>query len=205
VRGEAWRWRIAAVAIGCLLGVLSEAVRACQPAPFGAGSPAVSSDSIDQPHPDGTWAYWRCVDAFSVRTHVELRRHDHKLQLPNFDGMTLAQSFDALIVANRDTHYDAPALASLRAAAEAHAAAHPVAAPKWVVAKNGTTLTRPVYPLKADGTRGTTAVAGIRATVGAPCTCADPARRVGDGTASTYCDPRDVLPVVVTLCTKVAP
>lgn len=202
----AWRWRIAAVLVGLVLGVLTEArADECRPAPFGPGSAIVSSDSVDQPHPDGVWSYWRCADAFTVRTRVELRRHDHRLQLPDFAGLTLAQSFDALIVANRDTPYDAPTLASLRAAAEAHAAAHPVPAPRWAVAKNGTAADRPVYVRKADGTRSTTALAGVRAAVGAPCTCADPARRVGDGTGSTYCDPRAVLPVVVTLCARVAP
>ena len=38
-----------------------------------------------------------------------------------------------------------------------------------VVAANGTSTTRPVYPLNADGTRGTTAIPGIRATVGSQC------------------------------------
>lgn len=201
---DVWRLRLAAVAFGCLLGVVFSA-HACQPAPFGSGSPIVSSDSEDLAHVDGVWGYYRCADPFSVRTVFLLRRNDHRLQLPNFDGLTLAQSFDALMAANIDLPLSDPSLASLRAAAEAHAAAHPVPSPKWAVAKNGATLTRPVYPLKADGTRGTTAVSGVRATVGAPCTCSDPARRVGDGITSTYCDPRDVLPVVVTLCTKVAP
>jgi hypothetical protein len=176
----------------------------CLPVPFGA-APLVSSDSVDLPHADGTWAYYRCVGPFDVKTRFLLRRNDHRLQFPDFSGLSMAQAFDALLAANLDTPFDDPSLASLRAAAEAHAAAHPVPTPRWVVAKNGTTLTRPVYLRKADGTRSTTAVSGVRADVGAPCTCADPARRVGDGSGSTYCDPRSVLPVVVTLCTKVTP
>ena len=193
------------VLLGLLFGSLARAAADCRPAPFGDGSAIVSSDSVNAPHADGVWSYWRCPDAFMVRTRYELRRHEHRLQLPDVAGLTLAQAFDALIVANRDTPYEAPALAGLRAAAEAHAAAHRPPVPRWVVAKNGTTTTRPVYLRNADGTRATTALAGVRATVGAPCSCADPARRVGDGTGSTYCDPRAVTPVVVTLCARAAP
>lgn len=65
------------------------------------------------------------------------------------------------------------------------------------VAPNGTSTTRPVYPLNADGTRGTTAVAGVRAPVGSPC---DIGRRVA-GT-NYYALPGTQ---TVTLCTFTAP
>ena len=64
-----------------------------------------------------------------------------------------------------------------------------------VVAVNGTTLTRPVYPLSADGTRGTTAIPGVRAAVGSPC---DITRRVG---STNYY----AVTGGVTLCTFTAP
>jgi hypothetical protein len=63
------------------------------------------------------------------------------------------------------------------------------------VATNGTSLTRPVYPLNADGTRNTTAIAGVRAAVGAAC---DISKRVG--TTSYY-----AVTGGVTLCTFTAP
>jgi hypothetical protein len=64
-----------------------------------------------------------------------------------------------------------------------------------VVSTNGASLTRPVYPLLANGTRGTTAVAGVRATVGSPC---DITKRVG--TTSYY-----AVTGGVALCTFTAP
>ena len=64
-----------------------------------------------------------------------------------------------------------------------------------VVAVNGTTLTRPVYPLNADGTRNTTAIPGVRAAVGSRC---DITRRVG--TTNYY-----AVTGGVTLCTFTAP
>lgn len=68
-------------------------------------------------------------------------------------------------------------------------------AAKAVVATNGTSTTRPVYPLNADGTRGTTALAGIRAAVGSSC---DITKRVGS--TSYY-----AVTGGVTLCTFTAP
>lgn len=64
-----------------------------------------------------------------------------------------------------------------------------------VVAVNGTTLTRPVYALNADGTRNTTAIPGVRAAVGSRC---DITRRVG---ATNYY----AVAGGVTLCTFSAP
>jgi hypothetical protein len=40
----------------------------------------------------------------------------------------------------------------------------------WIVAKNGTSADRPMYPV-TNGVRGTTAIKGSRATVGASCAC----------------------------------
>lgn len=68
-------------------------------------------------------------------------------------------------------------------------------AARAVVATNGTSTTRPVYALNADGTRNTTALAGVRATVGSSC---DITRRVG--TTSYY-----AVSGGVTLCKFTAP
>lgn len=68
-------------------------------------------------------------------------------------------------------------------------------AARAVVATNGTSTTRPVYALNADGTRNTTALAGVRATVGSPC---DITRRVG--TTNYY-----AVSGGVTLCKFTAP
>lgn len=188
------------VLLGLLFGSLARA-QDTRPAPFGPCSAWVTSESAGQPHADGTWFVWFCSDAFSVTPHWRALRYDFKLKAPAA-ASTPAGVFDSFQAANMTTPAGDPSLSGLRDAALAWAAANAPPAPRWIVAKNGTTTTRPVYLRNADGTRATTALAGIRATVGAPCTCADPARRVGDGTGSTYCDPRAVTPVVVTLCTR---
>lgn len=189
-----------ALIIGALLLAGNAFADECRPSPIGK-HPIVSSESVKQPHPDGTWSYWQCSDPYVVRFRVELLRHDHKPKLPDFTGLTLEQSFDALIAANRNKPYDDPSLASLRAAAEAHIAAHMPPLPKWAVAKNGTTTTRPVYGRNEDGTLGAL-VKGVRSPVGAECICSADGGRVVSG-SSTYCAFGSEDPVRVTLCKPV--
>ena len=87
------------------------------------------------------------------------------------------------------------AVANSGGADRASSAALDEFAARAVVAVNGTSTTRPVYPLNADGTRGATAVAGVRVAVGSPC---DITRRVG--TSNYY-----AVAGGVTLCKFTAP
>ena len=195
--------RLAALFVLLFVGSVHAAPQ-CWPKPFGTGSYMVTSTAV-APEEVGEWAYWWCPDPFKVSFVITTRAKGTELKLPSAtEGMTPAQMLQALWDANVTVDLLDDKVIALTGAAVFHIEAHMPARPKWVVAKNGATLTRPVYLRKADGTRSTTAVSGVRATVGAPCTCADPARRVGDGSAATYCDPRDIAPVVVTLCTKAA-
>lgn len=63
----------------------------------------------------------------------------------------------------------------------------------FVVARNGSSATRPAYPVDDKGVRGTKSTA--RATVGATCDCAT---KVVDG-STTYCG---IAPKLVAVCTK---
>lgn len=72
--------------------------------------------------------------------------------------------------------------------------------PKWIVAKNGSTLDRPVFAV-VNGVRSTSAVRGVRYTVGAVCACN--VRALEEGKSSycpTYGDPTNI--DRVTLCTE---
>jgi hypothetical protein len=112
--------------------------------------------------------------------------------------MTLPQSLQAIWDANVKVDLTDESVIALTGAAVAHIEAHMPSRPTWAVAKNGTTLTRPVYARNANGTLGSLA-SGVRATVGATCLCADEGLRVVSGT-STYCATKTGEPVQVTLC-----
>jgi hypothetical protein len=169
----------------------------CWPKPFGAGSYMVTSTAV-QPNEFGEWAYWFCPDPYRVSFVITARAKDRQLKFPATDGMSVAQTLDAIWTANVDTRLDDEKLIALEGAAVAHIEAHMPPRPKWAVAKNGTTLTRPVYARNANGTLGPL-VSGVRATVGATCLCADEGLRVVSGT-STYCATKTGEPVQVTLC-----
>jgi hypothetical protein len=192
--------RLVALFVLLFVGSASAAPQ-CWPKPFGTGSFMVTSTTVE-PNEFGEWAYWFCPDPFKVSFVITTRAKGTELRVPVTEGMTVTQTLQAIWDANVKVDLLDDKVIALTGAAVGHIEAHMPARPKWVVAKNGTTTTRPVYLRKADGTRSTSAVSGVRATVGAPCTCDDPARRVGDGTTATYCDPRAVTPVVVTLCTR---
>ena len=162
----------------------------------------MTTSTVVAPNEFGEWAYWFCPDPFKVSFVITARAKGTDLKLPATEGMTVTQTLQAMWDANISVDLNDDAVIAQTGAAMAHIEANLPPRPKWIVAKDGTKTTRPVYLRKADGTRSTTAVSGVRATIGAPCTCDDPARRVGDGTSSTYCDPRAETPVVVTLCTR---
>lgn len=73
--------------------------------------------------------------------------------------------------------------------------------PVWKVATNGTTTTRPVYPV-TNGVRGTTVVPNVRYIVGEPCACWQLA--VDETATSAYCplsaSPQPSPATRVTLC-----
>lgn len=202
---RAWLLVCLGILLGCALAAVGEArAQDTRPAPFGPCSAYVTSESVGQPHADGNWAVWFCADAYGVTPHWRAWRYDFRLKWPAA-ASTPAAAFDAFQALNMTTPADDPSLAGLRAAALAWAAKNAPPAPKWVVAKNGTTPTRPTYERKADGTKGDKTV--ILATVGEPCDCSSPLRRVISGT-TTMCEARGPdapLPAVVAVCSKAAP
>jgi hypothetical protein len=154
------------------------------------------------PHADGEWAYWFCPDPYKVAYVVTARHKDTQFKVPATDGMTVPQMLEAIWTANVATSLGDPKLLPLTQAAVDHLSGRLPPVPKWAVAKNGTTTTRPVYLRNENGTLGAL-VKDARATVGAECTCSADGGRVVSG-SSTYCafGPED--PVRVTLC-KPAP
>ena len=200
---SAFRTAAHALIIGALL-IAGNAFAApqCWPKPFGTGSYMVTSTAV-APEQVGEWAYWFCPDPYRVSFVITTRAAGVELKLPaSTEGMTAAQMLQALWDANVTTDLLDDKVIALTGAAVFHIEAHMPPRPKWAVAKNGTTLTRPVYARNANGTLGSL-VSGVRATVGATCLCADEGLRVVSGT-STYCATKTGEPVQVTLC-KPAP
>jgi hypothetical protein len=176
------------------------AVPQCWPKPVGTGSYMTTSTGTTV-HPDGEWAYWFCPDPYAISFVITARHKDTQFQTPNTDGMTVVQMLEAIWAANIDASLGDPRLTGLRDAAIAHLQTNKPPAPKWAVAKNGTTLTRPVYARNADGTLGPL-VSGVRAPVGAECFVSSAALRVVSG-SSTYGAIKLGEPVQVTLCKPV--
>jgi hypothetical protein len=174
--------------VGALL--LSGNAFACKPAPWGTGSYPVTSTNAGEPHADGEWAYWFCQDAFKTTWQMRLRKTGAPIE-----------AFAAIEAANITLSLDDPSLAGLKEAALTHLDSRIPPDPTWAVAKNGTTLTRPIYARNEDGTLGALDKSA-RATVSAECQCADPLQRVVSG-SSVYCAFRVEAPLRVTLCKPV--
>jgi hypothetical protein len=153
------------------------------------------------PNEFGEWAYWFCPDPFKVSFVITARAKGAELKLPATDGMTVAQSLQALWDANVSVDLNDDAVIAQTGAAMAHIESHLPPRPKWAVAKNGTTLTRPVYVRNDDGTLGAVDKA-LRAPVGEQCQCSEAVSRVVSGT-STYCGFKVDQPARVTLCKPV--
>lgn len=184
-----------------VIGFLAGNAFACMPAPWGTGSYPVTSTNAGQPHPDGEWAYWFCYTPYKTTWEMRLRKTGAPIVIPSLKDKTPAQAFEAIEAANMTLSLDDPSLAGLKAAAFKHLDEHIPPDPLWAVAKNGTTLTRPVYVRNADGTLGAVDKT-LRATVGEQCQCSEAASRVVSGT-STYCTWKVDQPARVTLCKAV--
>jgi hypothetical protein len=198
-RASAFRAAAHALIVGALL--LAGNAFACKPAPWGTGSYPVTSTNAGEPHADGEWAYWFCQDAFKTTWQMRLRKTGAPIVIPSLKDKTPTEAFAAIEAANITLSLDDPSLAGLKEAALTHLDSRIPPDPTWAVAKNSTTLTRPVYARNEDGTLGALDKS-VRATVGAECQCADPLQRVVSG-ASVYCAFRVEAPLRVTLCKPV--
>jgi hypothetical protein len=194
-------FRAAAHALIVVALMLAGNAFACKPAPWGTGSYPVTSTNAGEPHADGEWAYWFCQDAFKTTWQMRLRKTGAPIVIPSLKDKTPTEAFAAIEAANITLSLDDPSLAGLKEAALTHLDSRIPPDPTWAVAKNSTTLTRPVYARNEDGTLGALDKS-VRATVGAECQCADPLQRVVSG-ASVYCAFRVEAPLRVTLCKPV--
>jgi len=182
-----------------LLALLPSVVWAqCAPAEVkGSGTPAVL-----EPNAAGVAVAWWCPGTFTPTLALYAVRWDAltdpmRSQLSALPGATSpAAAIEQMRIAHATTPLSDDALRAIWEPARARILASRPADTVWLVARNGTTLTRPSYPV-TDGVRSTIASA-VRATVDMTCGCMR--LRVVEGT-STYCA-FDGASALVALCTR---
>jgi len=183
-----------------LLSLLPFAAQAqCAPAELaGSGTRAVLEVNAA-----GTAAAWWCPGRFEPAFALYAVRWDAMTDPLRADLAALSSARDQTVAGidrMRATHATAPldsdALRPVWAPARERILASRPLDPVWLVAKNGTTMTRPTY-LVTNGVRGTTA-ASTRASVGATCGCVR--LRVIEG-ATVYCGV-DGTSQLVAVCTR---
>lgn len=133
------------------------------------------------------WAAWRYLDSngFEWRDFIAVLRRDKVLELtPQLPGEAAAAYYTRMWVANAPLPCSDTAISSICDTARvALAKTPPPQNPRFVVAKNGTSATRPMYALNVDAnTVG--ALISKRAPVGAKCECAGLGVRKG---STAYC------------------
>lgn len=153
------------------------------------------------------WAAWRYVDAdgFRYRSAIVVLRRDHVLQLtPPNAGESMRDYANRMWVTNVRLPCTDTAISSIcdtaRTALAATAAPEP---PRFVVAKNGTTATRPVYALDLKTKTVGALIPGVRAPVGADCACwASGVRKNGTAMCTWMAPAADTRADQVTVCAK---
>lgn len=186
------------------------AVPPCFAKPLGTGTYAVTKKL-----PDGAeWSRWYCAQTptfpFQWEMIVMAKAPGVTLTWPKLDGLNTQQSLEAVWRANVALSCDAPSIKQLclDAIADARASKDAPPNPVYVVSKNGTTLTRPVYAYASPasgvvgaGTVGKS-ITGKRATVGASCGCAS---RGVMNNGNAYCIFLGGAIDELTACSKLAP
>lgn len=173
---------------------------ACEPAPVGKGTYPyrVSNDA-------GEWSVYWCSDKFAHTPVILAKTKEYRMLTPSITemaGKTMAQVYREIWTLNVKAVTGEPVHAALIAEAETWAEANKPAAPYYAVAPNSTAVDRPAYTRTAAGARSVSAIAGVRALIGAECLCGEPSLRV-DSAAGVYCPwlGAEVEPVVqITLC-----
>lgn len=179
------------------------AVPACFAKPFGSGTYAVTRVTTA-----GEWSYWWCPQTkaypFGWELIIVAKRDGYKPVVPSLESMTIAQSLAAIWKTNVTTPCSDVSIKALcdEAKADAGAKGSP-AFPKFVVAKNGTILTRPVFAYVPATSTAPASIGPViltrRATVGAGCDCVI---RGLINAGNPYCAV-DAQPVnEITLCSK---
>lgn len=121
------------------------------------------------------WAAWRYLDddGFRYRTFVAVLRRDKVLNLTApLPGENPGAYYTRMWSANAPLPCTDTAISSIcDTARNAIREIPPPAPPRFVVAKNGTTATRPVYSLDLTTKTVGALIPGVRAPVGAECAC----------------------------------
>ena len=124
-------------------------------------------------------AVW-CPTPYKWRVQTWTALDGYTIKYPTIgEGMPLTQALNAAWAMNVTS---ACADDRLCEAAEAAAQATKPADPRWIVAKNGTSLTRPMWVVNLEKPIATFTASTQRATVGAQCDCASLARIKGTQT-----------------------
>jgi hypothetical protein len=134
----------------------------CEPAPNGPGTYAVQGRVEDV----GEYHYWFCPGTFTWRLSFVVKRDDFVLRHPNVAGMTRAEALKAYYTANMTGDVNSPELMPLTQVVRKKASEVWPARIRYVVAKNGTSMTRPVYPY---GATQRLSISSGRIPVGATC------------------------------------
>ncbi len=193
--------RLLALVFTLLAGpaLAGEALPECFAKPLGGGTYSVTKQTAD-----GEWSYWWCPPApthpFDIAGPVVIAKRDgYKVSWPALDNLNIPQSLVAVWAANINVPCTDVSIKALCDAATTDAFANKPPPPLWVVAKNGTNTTRPVYayvpPVVTVAATATAPaimtpakvgalIPAKRATVGAKCACW--ARGIVSG-GSAYC------------------
>lgn len=166
----------------------------CNPLPY--GSAATSTGYFVGSTAEGEYAVWFCKTKYAWKANYAYKLNSYRVVHPDVKGLTIAQYFQKYWDANVtwSANGPAPQYAGLYAAAKADPrwAATKPEDPLWVVARNGTSTTRPAFALALpDGAaRRKTATGTIwpsvgTAPVGNHCIMTDPKFVSEEGT-STY-------------------
>lgn len=151
------------------------------------------------------WTGYRYLDdnGFSWLTFVGVLRRDKVLQLSApLAGESQTDYAARMWAANSPLPCSDTAIRSICDTARAEMAKVPLPdPPRFVVAKNGTTLTRPVYRLDLTTRTVGEIIAGLRAPVGAECACwASGVRKNGTAYCTWVSEAKDTRADQVTMC-----
>lgn len=153
------------------------------------------------------WAAWRYLDAngFAWVDYTAALRRDKVLVLTGqLAGETQAAWATRMWLANSPLPCSDTAISSICQTAAAQLATMPAPEPPaFVVARNGTTLTRPVYAFDVATKTVGALISGVRAPVGADCACwAYGARKNGTAYCVWVSAAKDTRADQVTACAK---
>ena len=156
---------------------VAQAGPACWPKMVGGAGVGIVSGSLEGV---GQYSAVWCPTPYTWRVQTFTALEGYSIKYPSIgDGMTVVQVLDAAWALNVTSPC---ADARLCEAAEAAAQATKPADPKWVVAKNGTSTTRPMWIVDLSLPVATFTASTLRAPVGATCDCVGLAKVKGTQT-----------------------